>query len=90
MSNSLDTLHEVVTMQREYGDHKHFLQHIFREVQLVSVALYTEMIFNVQIENNINNIRQKELRISRQDILNLFFCTLKHEFLTESVDITFL
>ena len=89
LSNSLDPLHEVVTMQREYGDHKHFLQHIFREVQFASVALCSELNFNVQIKYNISNIKEKELRMSRQDNLNLPFCALWHKFLTEPMYVTF-
>ena len=70
ISNSFGARHKVVIVQRENGDHKHILQHIFREVQSVSVTQYSELTLSVQIERNFNSIRQKKLIMSRQDSLN--------------------
>jgi len=47
------------------------------------------MTFSIQIKYNVNNLRQKELRMSTQDNLNLPFCALWHKLLTKPMDVTF-
>ena len=74
---------------RENGDHKHFLYHFFKEVQSASIVQCLELTFSIQIKRNINRIRKNELRMLRQDNLNLSIFALGHEFLTEHMEVTF-
>ena len=82
---ALYTMH--IIMQREWGDPKHLLQHISREVQFSNVVLCSKLTFNIQFKYNVNNISQKELRMLRQFKTSLS-CAIVH-IAYWTMDITF-